>query len=262
MTENTVKNFEAHFEDFERDGFIVIKNALDADTVAEWIECLYAKRTRKEYDGFNSVGNMYFEKLLIDEPELSRPLIGHSSAAPYLKTILGKQCQLRSLRAHLNPAEYTQEWHMDFIDYWRQSEKNGGKKTIQSLCMNTTFYLTDNTPETGRLTFIKDFCHKPIPEALKDHNFYTDDRNNPFQRWCEEQPHVDLHPMSGDAVVFFSHIPHQGAKTGKDEDGLIRANVVLHYQQNPMFPGIGFVSHPQMTLDALGYDGTFPFAKD
>ena len=68
--------------------------------------------------------------------------------------------------------------------------------------------------------------------------------------------------MSGDAVVFYSHLPHQGAKMGPDPEGEIRGNIVFHYQQNPMYPGIRFVSHPQVTLDALGYDGTFPFAED
>ena len=257
----TESTFEENIEYLERDGFILIPNALDEETVLKWRDCLYAKRERDEYDGFNSVGNMYFEKLLIEEEELSHPLVGHPSVAPYLKAILGKQCQLRSLRAHLNPSEYTQEWHMDFRDYWYQMEKTGGSKTVQGFCMNTTFYLTDNTPDTGRLTFIKEFCHKPIPEEMIGHLGYTDDRSNPFQRWCDEQPHVDLHPMSGDAVIFYSHIPHQGAKTGEDKDELIRANLVLHYQQNPMYPGIIFVSRPDITLEALGYDATFPFAE-
>jgi hypothetical protein len=31
------------------------------------------------------------------------------------------------------------------------------------LCMNTTFYLTDNPPERGRLIFLKDFSPSPCP---------------------------------------------------------------------------------------------------
>ncbi len=255
-------SIEKNLEHLERDGFVLIPNALDPDAVGKWRDCLYRKRELGEYEINNSVGNMAFEKLLLEEPDLCRPLVGHPSVAPYLKAILGKQCQLRSLRAHLNPGQYTQEWHMDFCDYWYQDEKNGGKSTVLGLCMNTTFYLTDNTPDRARLTFIEAFCHKPIPEEMRKHVGYTDDRSNPFQVWCDEQPHVDLHPMSGDAVVFLSHIPHQGAKTGPDEEDLIRGNIGLHFQQNPMYPGIRFVSRPQITLEALGYDGTFPFAED
>ena len=68
--------------------------------------------------------------------------------------------------------------------------------------------------------------------------------------------------MAGDAVVFFSHIPHQGAKMGESPDGLIRCNIVCHYQTNPMFPGIGFVSSPIHTLQTLGYEGTFAFCEE
>ena len=63
--------------------------------------------------------------------------------------------------------------------------------------------------------------------------------------------------MTGDAVVFFSHIPHQGAKLKEDADAPIRGNVVLHYQQTPMFPGIPFVSSPLRLLPRSGTTGPF-----
>ena len=65
--------------------------------------------------------------------------------------------------------------------------------------------------------------------------------------------------MAGDVIVFFSHIPHQGAKLVQDAEHSPRSNIVLHYQQNPMFPDINFVCDPQFTLDQLGYADTFPF---
>lgn len=252
--------FEVNMKELEANGFLVVKNALDSETVEKWRSKLYDLYDKKAYEIHNSVGNVAFDKLLQFEPEMAKALIGHESAAPYLKAILGKQCQLRSLRAHVNPSEYLQEWHMDFYDYWYQEEKAEAQKPAIGLCMNTTFYLTDNTPEQGRLRFIKEFFKKPIPDEMRQHWGYTDDRTNPFQVWCDEQPHVDLHPDAGDMVLFYSHVPHQGAKTGADAPGQHRANIVLHYQQNPMFPGIKFVSNPQFTLDQLGYAGTFPFA--
>ena len=33
-----------------------------------------------------------------------------------------------------------------------------------------------------------------------------------FQKWCNDQSYIDLFPKAGDVIVFFSHIPHQGAK--------------------------------------------------
>ena len=258
MGESKDKSFEENLAQLERDGFLLIKNALDIETVQKWrIVCISG--TSGENTTAETVSaNVSYNQLLEQEPDMTRVLIAHPSVAPYLKATLGKQCQLRSVRAHLNPDDYTQEWHMDFYDYWYQAEKVDASRFIQGFCMNTTFYLTDNTPERARLTFVKDLCHRAIPEELRAHLWYRDDRNNPFQRWCDEQPHADLYPMSGDAVVFYSHIPHQGAKIGPDPDGEIRGNIVFHYQQNPMYPGIRFVSHPQFTLDASVMMALFP----
>ena len=244
----------------KQDGFLLIKNALDPAAVTEWKEVLYDLYARKQYEISNGVGNVAFEKLLLIQPELAKALMRHPSTSPYLRAILGQQCQLRSLRAHVNPGAYTQEWHMDFYDYYYQLEKAAAEQPLIGLCMNATFYLTDNTPDHGRLTFVKGYMDRPVPDELRPNLRYTEDRNDPFQRWCEEQERVDLHPLAGDAVIFFSHIPHQGAKFGIDPEGQMRANIVLHYQQNPMFPGIRFVSDPQFTLETLGYRGTFPFA--
>ncbi|MEZ4863626.1 MAG: phytanoyl-CoA dioxygenase family protein [Caldilineaceae bacterium] len=254
------QDFTENLATLKRDGFLLLPQVLDRATVEQWKGILYALYDRGAYEISNGVGNVAFEKLLALEPELSKQLLAHPSVAPYLKTILGKQCQLRSMRAHVNPADYTQEWHMDFYDYYYQEAKAEAENPARALCMNTTFYLTDNTPDRARLTFLKNYMHQPIPDELVAHMGYTEDRANPFQVWCDNQEHVNLYPMAGDVVIFYSHIPHQGAKLGPDPEGEIRANIVFHYQQNPMFPGIRFVSNPQFTLETLGYAGTFPFA--
>lgn len=247
-------------QQLKRDGFILIRNALPPELTTFWKDVLYGMYDRGEYQIRNGVGNVAFEHLLALQPERARELVRHPSTAPFLRSVLGKQCQLRSLRAHVNPGEYTQEWHMDFYDYYYQVEKAGADIPLVGTCMNATFYLTDNTPDRGRLTFVKNYIDRPVPDHLRPNLRYTEDRNDPFQRWCDEQERVDLHPMTGDVVVFYSHVPHQGAKFGIDSAGNMRANIVLHYQQNPMFPGISFVSDSQFTLETLGYRGTFPFA--
>ena len=140
-----------------------------------------------------------------------------------------------------------------------QEEKAQAGRPLCGMCINTTFYLTDNPPERGRLTFLKDYFSQSVPDDVFAHAGYTDDRSNPFQVWCDSQEQIVLNPRAGDLVIFYSHVPHQGAKIGDDPPGSMRANIVLHYQQNPMFPGIHFVSNPQFTLETLGYAGTFPF---
>lgn len=255
------QSFEENLASLQEDGYLHIEGALDEDSVAKWKSVLYDKYSREEYTGSNSVGNVYFDSLLSEVTEMVTPLLTLPSTTDFLRAIMGKQCQLRSVRAHLNPATYTQEWHMDFSDYYYQEEKSDALTPARGLCMNQTFYLTDNDPGVARLTFLKNYLKQPIPDDLLPHIHYTDDRSNAFQVWCDNQEHVDLHPKAGDAVIFYSHIPHQGAKIRESRpDEEIRANLVFHFQQSPMFPGIMFVSDPQHTLDTLGYRGSFPFA--
>ncbi|MCX5662832.1 MAG: phytanoyl-CoA dioxygenase family protein [Planctomycetota bacterium] len=256
--ENLPADFQKNLDALVSDGFLLLRGALDPAAIQAWRDALQRQYDAKAWDIRNNVGNVAFDRLLEREPALARPLVGHASVAPYLKALLGRQCQLRSLRAHVNPAAYTQEWHMDFYSYWNQ--ENEGKFAVRGLCVNTTFYLTDNTPETGRLTFLKEYRNRPVPAEFKDNQYYTEDRNNPFQKWCDAQPQTHLHPLAGDVVVFLSHVPHQGAKLRDDAPGTMRSNVVLHYQTNPMYPGAAFVSSPHAAVAALGFEGTFPFA--
>ena len=215
-------------------GFLLVKNALSTDLITTWQQILYSLYQEEKHKIDNSVGNVEFEKLLELEPEMSRDSIALDSVASYLKSVLSKQCQLRSLRAHLNPRAYLQEWHMDFCDYWYQKERAESEHPLIGLCMNATFYLTDNLPQKERLCFLSVFLSKSIPSDIRPHAYYTDDRTNPFPAWCDVQAHVDLHPIVGDAVVFYSHIPRQETKTGSDDPEQPRANVILHYQHNPI----------------------------
>ena len=114
---------EQNMAQLKRDGFLLIPQALDLAVVEQWKKVLYDLYAQKRYEISNGVGNVAFDKLLQIEPEMAKALIGHPSTSPYLRAILGKQCQLRSLRAHVNPGAYTQEWHMDFYDYYYQAEK-------------------------------------------------------------------------------------------------------------------------------------------
>ena len=85
MGESKDKSFEENLAQLERDGFLLIKNALDIETVQEWRDRLYRRYERREYDRRNSVGNVSYNQLLKQEPEMTRVLIAHPSVAPYLK---------------------------------------------------------------------------------------------------------------------------------------------------------------------------------
>ncbi|MBI4530891.1 MAG: phytanoyl-CoA dioxygenase family protein [Candidatus Latescibacteria bacterium] len=241
-----MKGVEHTLDQLEKDGFVLIEHALSPDETEHIRQRINHAREMGWEEGLNAVGNMWFDTLLDREPENFAPLVGHSSVRPYLEGMMGKQCQLRSLRAHINPGAYLQEWHMDFYGYWQERrEVKKYRLAVPPAGVNTTFYFQDNGPGLGHLTFIKN-GHLVEPPHL-----YPIDRPK-FEAWCEQQEHVVLYPKAGDCVVFLSHIPHQGAK---ERDDMERSNVVCHYQVTPMYEGIWFVSR------ARGYAGTFPFAQ-
>lgn len=241
-----MSDVQQQLDQMERDGFILIKHALTPEETERIRTHINYAREMGWEEGLNAVGNMWFDTLLDREPEVFGPLVGHPSVRPILEGMMGKQCQLRSFRAHINPGPYLQEWHLDFYGYWearREAEQH--RVAVPPTSINTTFYFQDNDPGQGHLKFIKN-GHKIEPPHL-----YPMDRPK-FEVWCEAQEHVVLHPKAGDAVVFFSHMPHQGAK---ERDDMERSNVVCHYQVTPMYEGIWYVSRPRP------FEGSFPFVK-
>ena len=217
--------FEANLTNLRRDGFLLIPQAIDQETVSAWKTILYDMYEKEAYCGRNGVGNVYFNKLLAQQSALTQALIAQDKVAPYLKAIMGKQCQLRSVRAHVNPAEYRQEWHMDFYDYYYQAEKAEALQPATAVCLNTTFYLTDNPPERARLTFVDNYLNRPIPAELIPHLGYTEDRSNPFQQWLMMNKPTLIYTqwlaMRSSSILIF---PIKGPKWGPDPEGEIRAN--------------------------------------
>ena len=234
-------------DQLEHDGFLLIEGALAPEETERLRARIFYAKEKGWQEGLNSVGNMWFDTLLDREPELFGPLVGHPSVAPILYAMMGKQCQLRSYRAHINPGKYLQEWHMDFYGYWNEQRATADHRlAVQPSSINTTFYFQNNDAGEGHLKFVKN-GHLSEPQHL-----YPKVEHEKFEEWCREQDHVVLHPQAGDAVVFLSHIPHQGAK---DNDDMERCNVVCHYQTCPMYEGVWYVSSPRP------FKGSFPFHK-
>ena len=234
-------------DQLERDGVLLIEGALSPEETARIRDRIFYARAQGWEEGLNTVGNMWFDTLLDREPDIYGPIVGHPSVAPILFAMMGKQCQLRSYRAHINPGPYLQEWHMDFYGYWNEKRNAARHRlAITPSSINTTFYFQDNEPGQGHLKFIKN-GHLSEPPYL-----HPKIEHAKFEAWCGEQEHVILYPKAGDAVVFLSHIPHQGAK---EDDNMERCNVVCHYQTCPMYEGVWYVSSPRP------FKGSFPFHK-
>ncbi len=232
MDETIAKNLET----FEEKGWLLIPGALTPEETERCRMALNEARANGWEEGLNHVGNMWFDSLLDRMPDVFSPLVGHASVRPYLEALYGPQCQLRSLRGHINPGPYDQEWHMDFYGYWQQNDT--GRYAARGTGINTTFYFQDNGPGIARLTYVKG-GHRISPplEVTREGGWSVSEVA--FNAWAESLEHEIIYPKAGDCVLFFSHIPHKGSK---DNDSVERSNIVCHYQNNPFYQGIAHVS--------------------
>ncbi len=235
-------------EDFEENGFVVIEGALAQDEVERCRIALNEARAQGWEEGLNRVGNMWFDSLLERMPEVFSSLVGHMSVLPYLDALYGPQCQLRSLRGHINPGPYKQEWHLDFYGYWRQNDR--ARYATKATGINTTFYFQDNGPGIANLTYVKN-GHRIAPpdEVVRADGWSVSEEA--FNNWAESLEHITIYPKAGDCVLFYSHIPHRGEK---ENDLVERSNIVCHYQNNPFYEGIPHVS-------VLQKHTSFPLSK-
>src|SRR5260370_30802360 len=122
-TDITVTDLEHRLDQLDRDGFLLIEGALSSEETERIRQRINHAREQGWQEGLNPVGNMWFDTLLERDPETFRPLVAHRSVRPFLEALMGPQCQLRSLRGHINPGPYLQEWHMDFYGYWSQPQR-------------------------------------------------------------------------------------------------------------------------------------------
>lgn len=238
----------ANLETFEEKGWLLLPGALSSEETERCRTALNTARANGWEEGLNHVGNMWFDSLLDRMPDVFSPLIGHPSVRPYLEALYGPQCQLRSLRGHINPGPYDQEWHLDFYGYWQQNDQ--ARYATRGTGINTTFYFQDNGPGIAKLTYVKNGHRTPPPVALTRAGGWSISEAE-FNAWYDAQEHEVVYPKAGDCLLFFSHIPHKGSK---ENDAVERSNVVCHYQNNPFYQGIAHVS-------SLQKHTTFPLIK-
>ncbi len=223
----------------EAQGWVVLPGALSPEETERCRVALNAARANGWEEGLNAVGNMWFDCLLAKMPDVFAPLVMHPNVKPYLDALYGPQAQLRSLRGHINPGPYNQEWHLDFYGYWQQNDK--APYASHATGINTTFYFQDNGPGIAKLTYVKGGHRTPPPVELTRNGGWSISETA-FNAWYDAQEHEIVYPKAGDCVVFFSHIPHKGSK---DDATVERSNVVCHYQNNPFYKDIPHVSRFQ-----------------
>ena len=80
-----ITDLEQQLDALDRHGYLLVRGALNLEMVEAWRECLTRKYKHEEWDISNEVGNVAFDHLLEQEPDLARPLVGHASVATYLR---------------------------------------------------------------------------------------------------------------------------------------------------------------------------------
>ena len=69
---------------------------------------------------------------------------------------MGKQCQLRSLRAHINPDPTCKSGTWIFYGYWEEKRQvEQYRLAAQPVGVNVTYYLQDNGPGDGHLKYVE-----------------------------------------------------------------------------------------------------------
>ncbi|SVD43122.1 uncharacterized protein METZ01_LOCUS395976, partial [marine metagenome] len=176
---------DTQLDALEENGFLLIEGALSSTETESARQRIEHARQKGWEEGLNSVGNMWFDSLLDREPEHFSHLVGHVNVRPFLEGMMGKQCQLRSFRAHINPGPYLQEWHMDFYGYWEeQRAAHQYRFTVPPVGINTTYYFQDNGPGDGQLKFVKN------GHLLEPPHLHATPMDRPgFEAWCEAQEH-------------------------------------------------------------------------
>ncbi len=234
-------------DELERQGFLLIEGAITPEVAETTQERIARARENGWEDGYNAVGNMWFDTLLDRDEEYFSDFVAHPSVRHLLQGAFGAQCELRSLRCYTNPGRYSQEWHLDFYGYWAERKRSeNARYGVQPMAINTSFYLQDNHPGQACLQFVRSGHLRPPP------HLDPMDREA-FDSWCDSQDLVTLHPKVGDCVMFFSHMPHRGFKL---DDDMTRSIVVCHYQVNPMHSGVWHITYP------LADQGLFPLTED
>jgi len=169
-------------------------------------------RTNGWQEGLNAVGNMWFDSLLDRMPETFAPLVSHTSVRPYLNALYGAQCRLRSLRAHINPGPYKQECISTSTDTGGSRTAPGTRAAPPGLTPPTTSRITAGHRESdvreGRPSY---------STARRSRQAERLAVSEPaFNAWCDSLEHETIYPKAGDCVLFFSNIPHRGAKEDPD----------------------------------------------
>lgn len=200
-----VRVAQADLDFFDQNGYLIVRQALDADTVAAIVEAsdrllasdsrLYRQTTPNgRYDSFRNC---------VTKDPVFLPLIDHPTVLPTVVQLLG--ADLHMVTSHLiykdpdpegTPATFRQPgWHRDY----HQAQRDMGDHRIQRLLVKCAYYLTDlSEPNSGVTMVVPGSNHLTEPIAMPE---------------GETDPAGALEPslQPGDCLIFENRTYHAGA---------------------------------------------------
>ena len=203
---------------FDEDGFLIIRNALDAEAVRDLVEA--SDRLARAFLG---------KPMLLDKPEYNhldlRPgllreeamlaLVSHSSTVPLIVQLLGPNIQLHSTalicKRPENPAAgpFRRGWHRDI-----RMAKDLGHAGVPRVGIKVCYCLTDFRSDASGMTLMARKTHlRPGPLVIRQ-----------GQVDPEGVEVCDLRLDAGDVLLFENRIFHTAAPNRSD-----RVSKVLMY---------------------------------
>ncbi|MBW7473159.1 phytanoyl-CoA dioxygenase family protein [Paenibacillus oenotherae] len=191
-----ISQYAKELEQFHKDGYIVFRNALNAEQVAA-----VKNGIQEAFEGKH-------EKVMLQGPmfergEVFESLVDHPAVIDFVEEILGTDCQLSSMngmRTSSNNA--VSKWHVDEALFFPLPDGIEIDPRIQMpvYLVNALYYLDDITEEMGPTQVV------PGSHRAGKHLGFTE----------EIEPYKGVEPISvlakaGDCLVFNSQVWHRGA---------------------------------------------------
>jgi len=212
---------ELSFDDwraqFDRDGYLIFKNVLSGEKLAEIRDALapYLGRNikgRNEFEGRDS-NRVY---ALLAKGQVFAELVAHPLALAFAEADLGRDCLLSAcLAINLQPGETAQPWHFDDSHYqWPRPRP--------SLGVSTFWAITDTTESNGATEILPGshlWAEDYIDGAVADEDFSRSQKR-------EGDPGARPDAMkavmpAGSLMVAKGTLWHRGGANKSNEDRLV-----------------------------------------
>jgi ectoine hydroxylase-related dioxygenase (phytanoyl-CoA dioxygenase family) len=214
MTVTTAQNqlwaamSDSQREQFEQDGFIILRNVLTSDEVSFYAGVLDRVYAEKEASGgLAADGSLHLLSAVTSAPEL-RGLIDHPGAFPLVWSMLGWNAHIYHSHLDVHPGIKIQkpfrwEWHQDGGRQNREIESDPRPR----LSVKLAYWLSDVT-ETGRGNLMV------IPGSHKTN--WLPGPPNRTTEWPAPEGAIEVQVGAGDVVFFDRRIWHARSNNYSD----------------------------------------------